>query len=469
MNPDKNQCFKIVFGDEIRRISFASAPAWDEFQKAVEKILSGKLQIASANIQYQDEEGDLINISSEMEWNEAVDVLAPSKLKRITVTRKATKSAVKSAPKKIAISEKKEKLAEPIPESLPEEKREIIAEPVAPIPTTFSAPQVSVPEAESCSESSEMFDLMALNQEVKHRIDSFVGEFQKAMPYIVAEGCQMKKDLHRTLSAALIEGNSTGMALIRGGSDSVQAAYNQFITQLNIILPMIINGGLPMLKNFSVMMLRQIKDGSNKASMALASIDIFDKLNISQTLNKLATLLMRHQKLEEARRVLEVVVDRYPTNAIGYYNLACAQCLTGDLDKGLSSLDSAVQAGFKDIGKIETDPDLEAIRDREEFGAILALLKHEEESAQSAQDLAKELDEFHIIDKSASQMISALPRIAPSIVPREESGVAEAELTRYAEELKMLNDMGFGENQVNLRLLIAEKGDVSAVISALLQ
>jgi hypothetical protein len=53
------------------------------------------------------------------------------------------------------------------------------------------------------------------------------------------------------------------------------------------------------------------------------------------------------------------------------YNYACSACLAGRPDGGLDALSQAVALGWSDVDHARRDPDLDLIRDRPEFDALL--------------------------------------------------------------------------------------------------
>jgi tetratricopeptide (TPR) repeat protein len=60
--------------------------------------------------------------------------------------------------------------------------------------------------------------------------------------------------------------------------------------------------------------------------------------------------------------------------AVGWYNLACARALLGREDAAVAALERALELGFDRDELIATDPDLDTLRDRDDFKALLAAL-----------------------------------------------------------------------------------------------
>lgn len=58
--------------------------------------------------------------------------------------------------------------------------------------------------------------------------------------------------------------------------------------------------------------------------------------------------------------------------AVGWYNLACARARLGREDAAVAALDQALELGFDREDLLATDPDLDTLRDRDDFKALLA-------------------------------------------------------------------------------------------------
>ncbi|HEY7162052.1 MAG TPA: hypothetical protein VH815_12375 [Acidobacteriota bacterium] len=72
---------------------------------------------------------------------------------------------------------------------------------------------------------------------------------------------------------------------------------------------------------------------------------------------------------------LSVAAEIHPEEPLIWYKLAAAQAQMGDKDKALSSLKHALDHGFKDAEKLESDFDFKTIRDEKQFKKIVEQLK----------------------------------------------------------------------------------------------
>jgi len=76
-------------------------------------------------------------------------------------------------------------------------------------------------------------------------------------------------------------------------------------------------------------------------------------------------------KFEEAIEVYKAILASFPNDYIAHYNIACAYARLDKKDAAMKHLKKAVECGFNDMEKIKTDPDLESLRDLEEFKRLV--------------------------------------------------------------------------------------------------
>jgi len=242
------------------------------------------------------------------------------------------------------------------------------------------------------------------------------------------------------------------------------------------------------------------------------------RTHLFRGMNRLAYFLLEHQRNNEARCVLEVLVERDPTNILALYNLACAYSLLvntnqANIDAALAvqTLQRALEAGYRDVNHLLNDPDFNNIRSHPEFVAFTDRLlgkknnnnnnvevvkKEQEEIVAKEPEQAKVEEKTHVIvDVDENDDISdweilnggaedaqhaAVPVVQspiamnpPVLVPQQvvvqEEEKNNKKYAQYEAELKILNEMGFVDTDANHALLVAEKGDLSNVISFLLQ
>ena len=88
-----------------------------------------------------------------------------------------------------------------------------------------------------------------------------------------------------------------------------------------------------------------------------------------QAIINLSTAYMKNKKFDEALETLQAGQKKFPQDPLIDYNLACYYSLTENLEPGLSALQKAVEKGYKQFKQMEADPDLNNLRQSDEYKA----------------------------------------------------------------------------------------------------
>lgn len=91
----------------------------------------------------------------------------------------------------------------------------------------------------------------------------------------------------------------------------------------------------------------------------------------SDVLRRQAELLSRFGDYNAALRLDLILADRFSGEPVVHYNLACSLSMTGQLANAVDSLAKAIELGYDDFGHIESDPDLDPLRDLPEFQNLI--------------------------------------------------------------------------------------------------
>ena len=91
--------------------------------------------------------------------------------------------------------------------------------------------------------------------------------------------------------------------------------------------------------------------------------------------NRLGTSQVQQKKYAEAVRSLERGIEIGGGTAVDFYNLACANALSGNPDKALDNVERAIGAGFRQRAQYESDPDLASLRELPRFKALMQPLQ----------------------------------------------------------------------------------------------
>jgi len=206
------------------------------------------------------------------------------------------------------------------------------------------------------------------------------------------------------------------------------------------------------------------------------------------------------------------------------YNIACCHALLGDSKAAIAVLSKSIHAGFRDVDHMRTDPDLASLHEVPEFQQLLALIPTlgervprcrrfqcvrpcQKEEVQPEQPLegspvqavfdlisdavnnqlpnaaALLREQLQVLQNGAMNAWQAAaeakpvepeapkpePEVQPEPVPEPVAVEPILEVDpAYRASLTVLQEMGFNDLDANLAALIACEGDLSAVLSRLL-
>ncbi len=88
-------------------------------------------------------------------------------------------------------------------------------------------------------------------------------------------------------------------------------------------------------------------------------------------LNQLAIVLAEGERIDEAVTVLKKLEEHLPRAATVSFNLACLYARQNRPEKAVEQLEKALGKGYNDRVSLKTDPDLESIRNRPDFQALI--------------------------------------------------------------------------------------------------
>jgi len=105
-------------------------------------------------------------------------------------------------------------------------------------------------------------------------------------------------------------------------------------------------------------------------------IDFFERLlarkqDSIEVLRVLAELVSKQGLLERAVELDLKLVGLLPDDFLARYNLACSLARAGRPDEAIDSLSRAILLGYDDLAHMESDPDLESLRDHPDYRALL--------------------------------------------------------------------------------------------------
>ena len=86
---------------------------------------------------------------------------------------------------------------------------------------------------------------------------------------------------------------------------------------------------------------------------------------------ELGDLYSRMGMLEEGLTIDKKLVKIYPSEPVFQYNLACSHSLLGQVDLALRSLRKAIKLGYRNLEHLESDEDLQIVRQDERFAKLV--------------------------------------------------------------------------------------------------
>ena len=98
--------------------------------------------------------------------------------------------------------------------------------------------------------------------------------------------------------------------------------------------------------------------------------------NHVDVLRRQVELLARLDRYQDALQLDYRLVHLRPQDVIARYNLACTLSMVGDTSEALTVLDQALGLGYCDLAHLETDPDLDPVRQLDGYSMILAKHGH---------------------------------------------------------------------------------------------
>ena len=114
-----------------------------------------------------------------------------------------------------------------------------------------------------------------------------------------------------------------------------------------------------------------------KLSQLDFDIDFFEKLlarngESVEVLRVLGELVSKKGLVDRAVQIDRRLVERLPNDFLARYNLACSLALAGRPEEAVTSLSKAILLGYDDLAHMEVDPDLDSLRERPDFQALLS-------------------------------------------------------------------------------------------------
>ena len=113
----------------------------------------------------------------------------------------------------------------------------------------------------------------------------------------------------------------------------------------------------------------KIDDAIKSYKMALHHNEYFEEAYIN-----LSTAYLNKKSFKLSLKTLKTLESINPKHPLLHYNFSCYYSLLGNIPKGIESLKQAIANGFKNHQILETDPDIETLRQNPQFRELQSLL-----------------------------------------------------------------------------------------------
>ena len=113
----------------------------------------------------------------------------------------------------------------------------------------------------------------------------------------------------------------------------------------------------------------KIEEAIKNYNMALHHNNRFEEAYIN-----LSTAYLNKKNFKLSLKTLNTLKSINPNHPLLHYNFSCYYALLGNIPKGIESLKQAIANGFKNHQTLETDPDIENLRQNPQFRELQSLL-----------------------------------------------------------------------------------------------
>ena len=94
----------------------------------------------------------------------------------------------------------------------------------------------------------------------------------------------------------------------------------------------------------------------------------------SDILTHLGYLYTQARRYRDALVVDQRLVVLRPRSPVAFYNLACSYALLGKVNRGFEALKRAIALGYRDLGHMQEDADLDTLRKDRRWNDLLSVI-----------------------------------------------------------------------------------------------
>ncbi len=109
------------------------------------------------------------------------------------------------------------------------------------------------------------------------------------------------------------------------------------------------------------------KEGNYTEAITRYEKALHHNKEFKETLINLSTAYMKNKVFDKALETLQTGQKKFPQDPLFDYNFACYYSLTKNLESGLLAIKQAVEKGFKQFKQMGSDPDLNNLRQSDDY------------------------------------------------------------------------------------------------------
>jgi tetratricopeptide (TPR) repeat protein len=117
-----------------------------------------------------------------------------------------------------------------------------------------------------------------------------------------------------------------------------------------------------------------VAEGKNEEAISHYKMAIKIKPDYAGAYINLSSAYLNKKNFKLSLKTLNTLESINPNHPLLHYNFSCYYALLGNIPKGIDSLKKAIANGFKNRQSLETDPDLENLRQNPQFNVLRSLL-----------------------------------------------------------------------------------------------
>jgi len=219
-----------------------------------------------------------------------------------------------------------------------------------------------------------------------------------------------------------------------------------------------------------------------------AVVDInVDISRLGDAIHHKAMDYLNQKEYKQASQTFRAQCVLQPSNPVSFYNVACSESLLGNLDEALSYLNQSIDKGYRNLSHMKSDEDFDNIRQTDGFKMACfrlndLIVSESSEKPQPTPEPTPEVPPQSTPEPEPTPETKPEPQVIPQPEPEPQvipqvvdvSHVPQfvpppvPEALPYSEELQVLHDIGYLNDNINIPILVKNKGNIQQTVLDLL-